>query len=573
MSSTIAPTLYNPRSERSLIEMRWGQMKNERASWMGHWREISDFTLPRSGRFFLQDRNRGEKRYNMIYDNTATRALRVLGAGLMGGATSPARPWFRYGVSDPELARRPEVKEWLSTITHMALDILQKSNTYRTLQGTYEELGAFGTAASFMMDDFDKVICHYPKTIGEYAIAQNYRGEVDTLYSEFEKPVASVVREFGYANCTNTVKAMYDRGQLDSWVPILHVVEPRGDRDLSKADAKNMAWKSCYYERGSDNDKALREGGMKQFRALCPRWQITGGDIYGNSPGMECLGDTKQLQHEQLRKAEGIDYMTKPPLQIPTALKNADVSRFPGGNTFIDSPAGNGIKPMFETNLRLDYLLEDIKDVRQRIQSAYYTDLFLLLSNNNSEVQMTATEVAELHEEKLLMLGPVLERLHNELFSPLIDNVFQRMLRAGLLPPPPPALSGAELTLEFVSMLAQAQRAVETNSVDRYVTSMGQLIELGITSVADKFDADKWADRYSDQLGIDPELIVGDDKVAMIRKTRQQQQQQQVAAAQAEQASKTAKNLGQAPTTGGNALTDVTNAFSGYSTPQSQQGQ
>ena len=49
---------------------------------------------------------------------------------------------------------------------------------------------------------------------------------------------------------------------------------------------------------------------------------------------------------------------------------------------------------------------------------------------------MTATEVAERHEEKLLMLRPVLERLHGEILSPLIEITFARMVEAGIVPIP-----------------------------------------------------------------------------------------------------------------------------------------
>jgi hypothetical protein len=46
-----------------------------------HWQELSTFFLPRSGRYFVQDRNRGNRRHNNIYDSTGTRAVRVLAAG------------------------------------------------------------------------------------------------------------------------------------------------------------------------------------------------------------------------------------------------------------------------------------------------------------------------------------------------------------------------------------------------------------------------------------------------------------------------------------------------------------
>ena len=301
-------------SNRSQMLTRWGMLKSERSSWMAHYKEISDYLLPRSGRFFIQDRNKGERRHNNIYDSTGTRALRVLGAGLMGGATSPARPWFRLAVQDESVMQSAAVKLWLSQVTTMMFNVFQRSNTYRALHSMYEEMGAFGTTASLVTDDFQDVIRHYPLTTGEFCIAQNYRGEVCTLYREYQKTVGELVGEFGRDKCSLTVQNLYDRGALDSWVTVIHAIEPRSDRDPRKVDALNMAWSSKQFEIGATEGQYLRESGFKTFPALTPRWATSGGDIYGNSPGMEALGDIKQLQHEQLRKAQGIDYMTKPPL-------------------------------------------------------------------------------------------------------------------------------------------------------------------------------------------------------------------------------------------------------------------
>ena len=83
---------------RDRLFTRWGQLKSERASWYAHWQELTSYILPRNGRYFVQDRNRGYRRHNNIYDNTGTRALRTLGAGMMSGATSPARQIGRAHV-------------------------------------------------------------------------------------------------------------------------------------------------------------------------------------------------------------------------------------------------------------------------------------------------------------------------------------------------------------------------------------------------------------------------------------------------------------------------------------------
>lgn len=560
-------TRQNRVFERSQLLSRLGQLKTERATFWSQWKEISTYLLPYNGRYFSQDRDKGWKRFNAIYDSTGTRALRVLAAGMMSGMTSPARPWFRLSTADPELNNYQPVRVWLSDVTRIMLDVFSRSNTYRALHTMYEELGAFGTAASIVLPNYDKVIWHYPSTVGEYCISTDYEGRVDTIYREFERPVAAIVKEFGYENCSNTVKNLYDRGTLDAWVPIIHLIEPRADRerDLLKKDAKNMAFKSCYFETGGSPTQYLRESGFREFPALVPRWQTAGGDIYGNSPGMEALGDIKQLQHEQLRKAQGIDYKTKPPLQVPTSLRNQQVETLPGGIIYVDSVNQNaGIRSAFDVNLDLQHLLMDIQDVRGRINGAFYADLFLMLANGTNP-SMTATEVAERHEEKLLMLGPVLERLQNELLDPLIELTFTRLIEAQLVPPAPPEMQGMDLNVEFVSMLAQAQRAVGTNSIDRFVGNLGVVAQVK-PDVLDKFDADQWADIYSDMLGVDPKVLVASDKVAMIRQQRAQAQQAASQAEMMQQGSQTVKNLAQSPTDGDNALNNVMNMFSGYNT-------
>lgn len=558
---------------RQKLLRRWGGLKTERASWWSHWTELSTYLLPRNGRFFRQDRDRGNRRHNNIYDNTGTRALRTLGAGLMAGATSPARPWFRLGTADPDLNTYQPVKLWLDEVAKRMHFVFQKSNTYRALHQIYEELGAFGTGASIVLPDFNAIIHHYPLTIGEYAIATDWQGKVCTLYREFEKPVSEIVKEFGYKNCSSAVQTMYNDGRnLDAWVPIIHAIEPRADRDPSKRDAKNMPWASYYFELASNTGQVLRESGFKQFPAVCPRWAVAGGDIYGNSPGMEALGDIKQLQHEQLRKANAIDYQTNPPLSVPTQLKNLDVNRMPGGITFREPGAQTDIKSMFDVNLNLQYLLEDIQDVRDRIKQSFFSDMFLMLANSTNP-QMTATEVAERHEEKLLMLGPVLERLNNELLYPLVEVTFTHMLEGGAVPPAPQEMQGQELNVEFVSMLAQAQRAIGTNSIDRFVGSLGAVAQLK-PDVLDKFDSDSWADAYSDMLGVDPNLIVASDRVAMIRDARAKAQAAQQQAEMMQQQSQTAKNLAQSPTGGQpNGLQDVMNMFSGYQSPSATEVQ
>lgn len=557
--------------------LRKGAMWNERSTWIKRYRDITDFLLPYSGRYFATDRNKGDRTFNSIYDETATFALDILTAGMMAGMTSPARPWFRLATPDKDLMEFDPVKEWLFTVSEMMRDIFAKSNTYMSLHTMYEELGAFATAASIMEDDFDNVIHHTVLTAGEYAIATNEKGRVDSLAREFEMTLSQIVGKFvkqadgsmDWSVVSPQVKNDWDlHRNLDSWRPVFHLIQPRDGRDVRKYDAKNMRFASCYFEPGRDNgdEKFLRESGYKRFPVIAPRWHVRGGDIYGNGPSFRALGSIKQLQQEQLRKGQAIDYQTKPTLQAPAEMRGKMGSLLPGGIVYVpqgQQGAGQGVRSAFEVNLNLQHLLEDMQDVRGRINRSFYADLFLMISQDNRRTPATATEIAERHEEKLLMLGPVLERLHNEMLSPKIDLTFARIIEAGILPPPPKELQGVELKVEFVSTLAQAQKMVGLGSLDRLLGTVGSIAQYK-PEVLDKIDTDQMVDRYADILGVDPSVIVADDKVAFIRDERAQAAQKAQTAAMIPAGAAAARDLSQADTTGKNGLTDVLRQVQGY---------
>lgn len=552
-----------PINQRQRILARKSALWNERSSWITHWREISEYQQPRAGRFIVTDRNKGDKRANHILDNTAVFGARTLAAGLMSGMTSPARPWFKLEIQDKDLMESAAVKTWLHESATLIRAVFASSNTYRALHVMYEELGLFGTASSIVLPDFDNVLHHYPLTVGEYALGTNAKGEVDTLCREFQMTIGQMVEQFGMASVSQTVRDLHTRGAYDQWMDVVHMVQPRRQRDTTKADGRNMRFASIYMEPGKDNsDKFLSESGFEQFPVLAPRWAVTGNDVYGTSPGMECLGDVKQLQHQQLRKGQAIDYQVNPPLQVPTKYKEAARNRLPGGIMYVDSQGSSqAIRSAFDVNLNLQHLMGDIQDVRERIRSAYYADLFMMLANDNRS-GITATEVAERHEEKLLMLGPVLERLHNELLSPMIDMAFNYVTKANLLPEAPPELEGLELKVEFISVLAQAQRAVASQGVDRLLGTVGQLAALK-PDVLDKVDFDQVVDDYGDMYGVNPKIIVPDAKVAEIRAQRAQQMAAQQAAAAAPVAVDAAKTASEIDTQG---LQDVMAGLQGYGT-------
>lgn len=552
-------------TNRDRLLRRKTALWTERSSWDPHWRDIAMYQFPTATRFVVTDANKGYKKHQHIYDSTALFAHRTYAAGMMSGMTSPARPWFRMSLKDRDLMEKGVVKAYLHQATEVARSIFAASNTYNALHQCYEELGAFGTWANFVRPDFDNVIHNFPLTAGEYALATNDKGVVDTLFREFNMTVGQMVQQFGLDNCSTAVQNLYKRDTLDAWVKIYHCVEPRRERDKRKRDNKSMAFASYYFEPASDagKDQMLGESGFRRFPVLAPRVVVRGGDVYGRSPGMDCQGDVKQLQLLQLRKAQAIDYMVNPPLQVPTQYKDQAHKRLPGGVMFVDSTSpGGGVRSAYDVNLNLQYVLNDIEDIRRRINQAYYSDLFLMLANDERS-GTTAREIVERHEEKMIVLGPVLERLQTELLAPLIDITFDRMMDTGILPPPPPELEGMELDIEFISSLAQAQRAVAAGGVDRLLGTVGQISALW-PDVKHKIDAMQVVDDYADMYGVNPKIIIPDDVAQQAVADERKQMAAQQAAAAAPAMAGAAKDLSSIDP--GNAR-DVLNMFTGYNSP------
>lgn len=554
---------------RRQAELRVASLMQERASWLMQYREISAFMQPMAGRFVSTDVNKGHKRHQNIYDRTPMGAARTLSAGMMSGVTSPARPWFRLTHPDPELREYGPVKAWLHRVSLLLREIYAKSNTYRALQQGYMELGLFGTWADVVLPDYENVLHHYPLTVGQYALGANDKGVVDSLCREYQMQVGALVKQFGIENVSSTVKNLYDRHSVDAWIPVVQLVEPNEGRDLRKADNRNMRWRSCYFESAGNRDRDfLRESGFKRFPVLAPRWEVTGQDVYGSGPGGEALGDSKQLQFEQMRKAQGIDYQTNPPIQVPVAYKESAKNRLPGGVMYVDNTGpGQGVRTAYDVNLDLSALREDILDVRQRINMAFYVDLFRMLIDDPRNQPATATEVAEKHEEKLLMLGPTLERLNNEMLSPYIDLTFDMANDAGILPPAPPEMQGQELQVEFIGVLAQAQRAVATQGMDRLFGAVGTLAAAKQDlTIWDKVNVDQGIDDYAEAFGVNPEIVVTDDVVAKVRAERAKAAQAAQAAAAAPTMADTAKTVSETDPQG---LRDVMGMFQGYNSPTS----
>jgi hypothetical protein len=336
--------------------------------------------------------------------------------------------------------------------------------------------------------------------------------------------------------------------------------------DGQKIEARYKRFQDVYYELSAPNTPlasnttgTLDVGGFDEFPVLVGRWEVNSEDVYAtNCPGMKALGDIKQLQMGEKRSAQGIEKSINPPLTGPASLRNVKVSVLPGDVTYDDVRSEQlGLRPIYQFDFArgIQALEEKQQQVRQRIRDVFLADVFSLFTDN-VDAKKTATEVIELKEEKLLRLGPMTWQFNADVLDSLIDRAFSIMNRKGLLPVPPPELANVSLNIEYISILAQAQKAAGIASIERFVGFLMQ-IATEDPSILDTIDDTEAVQLYADATGVPPKMVRSPDAIAAIRQARAQAQQQQQQAENIPKLAGAAKDLSAAPTTGNSALAQL----------------
>jgi hypothetical protein len=533
--------------------LRWYKgLMSKRSNFDSHWMEIAEMMQPRRARFFSSDSGvDGGKRNDKIINNEPLIALRVAAAGMMAGITSPARRWFRFTTTDPELGMFGHIREYLHQCEDVLLTIFAKSNFYTTLAGcTYPDLLVFGTHCSILEEDPDEVIRLYPLPIGEYVLMSNDKGVVDGMMREPVFTVRQIVRRFGLENCSKQVQQQYNEAQYEKTVNVVQCIMPNEDYQYGNLGPRGKKWISIWMEKSNEDDPEtgfLRVSGYDFFPVLAPRWALTNSvsDVYGHSPGMEALGDAKELQHHEKKAMKLLDKLNDPPMNIPEDLRASSYSLLPGALNYTPRNAGQGNMAQPAMTVQPQALVATdgrISAISIRVGKAFYADLWLQIINDSRAQPRTAREIDERHEEKMLQLGPVVNRAEKELLNPAIDLGFYHAQLAGLMPDPPSELLGAPLGIEYLSVMSQAQRLVNVASSERFMSFVIASSQ-SFPEALDVVDIDKVCLDMANVLGLSPEFLRDEKAIDQIRQARAQRNQQQMQAAQMAQGAKTVKDL------------------------------
>jgi|TARA_R110000787_G_scaffold179489_1_gene291355 hypothetical protein len=512
---------------------RLSTLETQRMTWEHHWQEVADYIVPRKADI-TKKRSPGDKRQELIFDGTAIHSAELLSASLHGMLTNASTPWFSLRYRDTETDEMDAAKEWLESATDVMYQAFQRSNFQEQVHELYHDLITFGTGVMFVESDEDNQVRFGTRHISECYVSEDDQGRVDTVYRKFKMPARAAAMRFGEDVLSQRMtKALAEDPYSE--VTIIHVVRPREDRDVTKEDTLNKPYLSCYID--PEEKTILSESGYDEFPYMVPRYLKASFELgYGRSPAMTALPDVKMLNKMSETTIRAAQKQVDPPLMVPDDGFMLPIRTVPGGLNFYRSGTRDRLEPLnIGANNPLGLSMEEQR--RTAIRSAFFVDQLIM----GEGPQMTATEVIQRTEEKMRLLGPVLGRLQAELLQPLINRVFNILVRQQAFPPAPDNLKELDLDIEYVSPLAKAQRSGDVQSVMRLFELIGPMGQLD-PGVFDYMDTDGMVKYLIKVLGVPASVVRGEDEVYQVRTERAQQQAQQQQMAEMAQMAEAAGN-------------------------------
>lgn len=554
--------------KKSTVANRIRELINKREPYVKRWREIRQYQLPFVGQFDEDDEiTAANRKDTRVYHGVSWEANQILAAGIMSGLTPPNRKWFRLAFDSPELADNTDLGEILDERINIINAVLERSNFYTAVHACYLEL-AFGQAPLGIFPDSRMGVHFVSYPIGSYCLETGPDGTIEYFARKYKMSARQLVDKFGEENVPKNIRMELENGSpgLKNNHTVYWYVEPNKSADPSKLGAEYLPYLSLYYVESSEEDEFLYIGGFYEFPVPVARYLITGNESYGKGPGWFAEGDSKALQLMEKDRLTAIELAVKPPMQAGPDMAIKGINMIPGGKTF-RGQGGDKVEPLFNVGANLQHLEAAIEQQTDRIKREYNANLFMMLDQVGNKT-MTAREVLERNQEKMAILGPVVQRMQFEFLGRIIERVYNILDRAHLFPQPQdPALAqmlaSQEIKIEYISPLAQAQKMSGLVNIEQAVAFTGQLAQFE-PMILKKMDWSETMNQYFALVGAPSAIKRTDDEydeLVQQEQERIQAMQQEAQAVQLVQAAapaaQAAKNATEAARDGNPVAADL----------------
>lgn len=509
------------RTRREHVDKVAKSLKAQRRDHEADWHTIADFSgygeVPG-----LMTTAEGKQRPRMrqLMDSHPILSFRTIQAGMYSGLSSPNRPWLRFRFTDDELNDYQPAGVWIDQLERLIYAMFDASNFYQAARQNYGEMARFGPAAGIMTEHWREIAPTLPLAIGTFWLGLDDAFKVDTLLRSCPMTVDQVVkkfvgrpgRRFAWSAVSMHVRSKWDSSNYGEIVNTWQLIEP----------GVGARFDSTIWDGNDDRpDTVLEAKAYAEQPFWAPRWNAT--DDYGRGVGHDAMADMRELHMAAKRARDLEDMLAKPPTVGPAK----DLDMRPGAHTHVaDMTAVQTVKAVYEVNPQAITVTEArIERLKQSIDRLTYADLFMAITNMPGVQPRNVEELLKRDEEKLTQIGPVVEMVNDDMLPVAVERMIGIAQRGGLLPEAPEDLQGRELKVEFVSVLAMAQKMLGLSTTERVVGFVGSLGQVFGPQVLDKIDPDAIIDDYAERANLPAKSVRDATAVREVREARAQQQQ------------------------------------------------
>ena len=500
-----------------------------RRNFEGYWQTLHDYFYIESPDVNKTYATGNELDPSFLWDATTLEAADVFASGFMNYLTPPTSHWSRLRHRDSELSANKRVGDFFEDVMSEVNFALNRSNFYDQMFPAYKSSGVYGTACLFEEEDIEDDIRFYNMPIKQVVFRDDAKGRPYKFYLEFEYDAEQAAGKWGQSNLPQALQQELKEGKgRNKKHKFILYIATRHFREIHKEDKKNLPIEATWVF--VEGKEIIEESGYNEMPSFCHRFDKRPGIQWGYSPAMKTLPFARMLQTIAKTNLRTMMKHTDPAVAVPHNAFIAPFNMNPRAVNYYKKTAMDTGKDIFAFGNYGDPQvgLSAIEYYSMKVKTLMYHDVFLAFSNITKD--MNNPEIMERINEKMTMLGPAVGRYLDEVISPIVHRTIGILSRRGKLPEPPDELmDNPGYEIDFIGVLAQAQRRTELNTLTTGLSMLGQMAQFN-PEVLDKVDTDKVTNEVWAITGAPVKVLRDDDEVKRIREGRAE------AAAKAEQA-------------------------------------
>jgi hypothetical protein len=553
-------------------------------NFLSSWGDIARYQWPDVSDINSEQEPGSDEWFSRLFTKSPGRASQACSVGVRNWVTPSTDPWLALdppynlqkqaqgGSKNPRMQRilspatqaidesgQDEATRWTGDLSPQLLNWFSESNFYSVIQPYNRSACTFGTSLMYMEEGKENLYKFEQFKIGTYCIAENDEKIVDTVFRWFKLTARQAEMKFGKSKLTAKIRKCLET-KPDTEFKFIHCCFPNGEMRAGAIGPEGMAFASVYIT--EDEKAVVYEGGYEEIPYFCLRWARWGteNEVWGTSPGFECLDDCRLLNKVVMDYASLIELKAFPRVIAPDS-QDGTVEMAAATVTLVKADEmARGVEPkVWMDGGNVPDVIEFIKFVLDGIEDSYFVPVFKGLSQLGDKItQATYGAIAMLQGEKLDQFTGTFDQYRTELINPLVRRAIGIAYRKGMLKDPPQSLmvradndpnSELQLAVPKISIKSRVTLAIAQSKIlgiEKSLQTLEPFMQQN-PQIADNLDWNQATRLVFRGNGADETILAKLKDTLTKQDARQKMQKQELALKAAEIAAKSAGQLGKAP--------------------------